>query len=183
MSEEENKGKETELEIVNIQDAKDAPEEVKDAPKEEVVEKKPEEKKKPKLSKFADIFVTEQDTFDITVQYYKEAEDLIVCEVDDAFSESHECIEFVVTFKYPNQGDATLIGSTASSMAGNLGTSLESLDIRDFLSLELARVLTLVRKWTIDKDLTNQSFLNLHPKVVKSIITQVRNKIGMDGII
>ena len=61
--------------------------EVKD--KEDVLkedENKKPEKPKIKLSKFADIFVTESDTFDILVKYYKKDGDLIVCEVDDAFN-------------------------------------------------------------------------------------------------
>ena len=142
-------------------------------------EEKAEEKPDIKLSKFADIFVTESDTFDIAVKYYKKEDRLIVVAVDDEFDENVECTEFEVIFKYPDQGDTSKI----SSQVSRLGSNPEELDVREFMGLEFARILCLIRSWTIDSDMTNQSLMKLHPKIVKSLINQVRDKIGMDGII
>ena len=140
-------------------------------------------KEKVKLSKFSDIFITEKDTFDVVVKYYKDEDTLMVSEVDDAFDSDKECFEFSATFKYPDQGDATTISAQASSFSGRINGSLDNLDIREFMGLEFGRLVTLIRKWDVDKDLNNQNIMNLHPKIVKSLIAQVRSKIGMDGII
>jgi hypothetical protein len=84
-----------------------------------------------------------------------------------------------MTFKYPNQSDCAKIGA-----GGSLNTTdLEQIDVRDFLNLEFNRLLCLVRKWSLSQKLNNQAIMNLHPKIVKGVIVEIRSKIGMDGII
>jgi len=159
--------------VVELEEAEKKPEGLE---KPEEIEEK---KDKIKLSEFSDIFVTESDTFDVVVRYYKKEDVLIVSDVDDDFDDKVSCSSFTATFKYPDQGDAGRIGTQSLSLKGGL----EELDVREFLGLEFSRVLCLIRKWTIDQDLTNSAILKLHPKIVKSLINQVRIKIGTDGII
>jgi len=185
--EDKEKKEEVKVEEVKEEVPSQLQEEVKDTeikPKEklEVKAEVPEAKtseKEIKLSKFSDIFITDSDTFDITVKYYKKDDQLIVSEVDDDFDEKTPYGSFVATFKYPDQGDSGRIGNKSLAFKGGI----EELDVREFLGLEFSRVLCLIRKWTIDKNLTNQSILSMHPKIVKSLINQVRIKIGTDGII
>ena len=153
--------------------------EMKEEVKEESVETPKSDAKNISKSEFDDIFVTESDTFDITIKYYKKDDILLVEDVDEAFDSKVPCKQFNLTFKYPDQGDSTKI----TAQAIKFGNSLEELDVREFLNLEFTRVLCLVRKWTLDQDLTNQNILKLHPKIVKAIISLVRDKIGTDGII
>lgn len=141
---------------------------------------KQEEKPKIKLSKFADIFITESDTFDIKIQYYKQDGNVIVSGIDDIFDIKNECSEFTATFKYPDQGDYTSISNTAKLKTNGVG---DNVDVMDFLALEFTRILCLIRKWTIDQPLTNDVIMKMHPKIVKALINKIRDKIGTDGII
>ena len=171
---EEVKKEEIVLEAEVIEEKTQEPEDEEEtAPIEEEVESKVQ-------STFSDIFVTESDTFEIKVQYYKQDDVILVADVDDSFDSKKDCKEFSITFKYPDQGDSSKIAGRVARMGSG---GLEDLDVREFLNLEFARVLCLIRSWTIDQDLTNQNILKLHPKIVKAIITQVREKLGMDGII
>ena len=156
--------------------------EEKDVPHPEEEEKKEEEKseeKKIKVSKFEDIFITENHTFDIVVKYYKKDDKLYVDQVDDEFDQKETYKDFSVTFKYPDQGDTARITAAASSISPNA----ENIDVRDLINLEFSRVLCLVRKWTLDQPVNNNNILKLHPKIIKGIVVQMRDLIGMDGII
>lgn len=152
---------------------------------EEALETKTEEpevktlEKEIKLSKFSDIFITEKDTFDIVVKYYKKDGVLYVKEVDDEFDDKEPCIDFSITFKYPDQGDTARI----TTGANRISADIENIDVRDLINLEFSRVLCLIRKWVLDKKLTNENILQLHPKIIKAIVVQIRDLIGMDGII
>jgi len=149
-------------------------EEVQPEVKEEVKEIKPEIK----LSKFADIFVTEENTFDVTVRYYKEKEDLIVEGVSDSFDNKVDSIQFSATLKYPSQGDYAIIYSNIDNMSPG-----EEMGVREFLKIEFSRLACLLRSWTIDEKVSNIALMKMHPAIIKSMIGQIRDKIGMDGII
>jgi len=205
MTEEVKENKDVVLEVVETQNDKDqdsdgqenekkdivdeaVKEAMEEAEKEDIKAKeemkaKESSKKKIKLSTFSDIFITESDTFDIEVSYYKDGDEMLVSDVDDRFDSKRDDLNsFVITLKYPDQGDYSAI--SAQAQVGQVNSNgLENLDIRDYLTLEFARVLCLMRKWTIDVDLSHSRMVKLHPKIVKSIINQVRNKIGTDGII
>ena len=127
---------------------------------------------------FSDIFVTEKDTFDVNVKFYKKDDILMVSSVDDAFDEKQISKEFSVSFKYPDHGDSTrIIGQTSK-----LSVSTENIDMRELVALEFSRLLCLIRKWSLDKELNNKNILSMHPKIIKSLVVGLRNKIGMDGI-
>jgi len=186
---EENVQNDVKEDVVNEEDVVDeaVKEALNDAEKadkaKKETDKKETKKEKVKLSIFSDIFITESDTFDIEVSYYKDGEELIVSEVDDRFDPKREDLNsFVITLKYPDQGDYSAISAQAKVGYVN-SNGLENLDIRDYLTLEFSRILCLMRKWNIDVDLSHAKLVKLHPKIVKSIINQVRTKIGTDGII
>jgi len=185
--EDKEKKEEVKVEEVKEEVPSQLQEEVKDTeikPKEklEVKAEVPEAKtseKEIKLSKFSDIFITEKDTFDIVVKYYKKDGVLYVKEVDDEFDDKEPCIDFSITFKYPDQGDTARI----TTGANRISADIENIDVRDLINLEFSRVLCLIRKWVLDKKLTNENILQLHPKIIKAIVVQIRDLIGMDGII
>ena len=119
---------------------------------------------------YADIFVDETDTFDVSVRYYKTSDGIILVDnLDDDFDKKLASKEFTVTFKYPNQADVGRISTQASKITANI----EDLDVRDFLSLEFARLICLIRGWGIEREISNQNIMQLHPKIVKGIIVNV----------
>lgn len=129
---------------------------------------------------FSDIFITEKDVFDISVEYYKKDENLYVEGIDENFDKNSKTKKLSITFKYPNQGDIGLINiqshNTKSSMDGDMS-------VRDFLALEFHRFNVLIRKWSLNKEINNSNVLSVHPKIIKSFLSKIREKIGMDGII
>lgn len=127
---------------------------------------------------FSDVLVTENDTFDVTVNYYKDGNQLFVNGVDDNFDETKKCKEFKATFKYPDQADVSHIASASPK----LGTSGE-IDARDFMRLEFSRLLCLIRDWSLGRPIDNHTILSVNPKIIKGIIAAIREKIGVDGIV
>ena len=130
---------------------------------------------------YEDIFITENSTFDISVIFQKDENKILVENVDASFDEKNivDSKSINITFKYPSQGDITEIANSPirSSVKG-----LETLSVSDFTLLETARMLCLIRKWSIKKPINNQSIMELNPKIVKAIIYKIREKIGNEGI-
>ena len=124
------------------------------------------------------LFVTENNRFDISVKFNDDNGDIIVERVDDKFTITDKTQELIVTIKYPSQGDYDLIGQSFGK--GLMG---KEFDVKDFIALEIVRLFTLIRKWSMKKTLNQESLLQLKPKIVKSILAGVRDKIGMDGIL
>ena len=125
-------------------------------------------------------FISNDDTFDVKVEYYKEGKDFIVEGVDNTFNKeikNRQAITF--TFKRPNQGDVALIMAEGNSMTHGK----ENDDVRSYLLLEFARILVLIRGWSLAEELNNVNMLSLSPKIVKSLISKVREEIGAEGII
>ena len=135
------------------------------------------EEPKPILS----VFITEDDIFDVTVEFYKDKGKTFVKDIDSDFDITKPTEKLNVTLKYPSQGDV----DTIYSMAGRQVTATNPADISlpDFLRLELARLAILVRKWSAGVDITPEKIYQLNPKIVKGIIIKVRNEIGLEGII
>jgi len=129
---------------------------------------------------YDDIFVTEKDTFDVAVKYYKDGKNILVEGVDDNFSKDKKAKQFTMTIKYPSQADVAMIYRQGVTLKAS---SAENVDIRDILGLEVARLLCLMRKWTISDKLELTTVMNMHPKIIKAIISKVREILGMDGII
>ena len=126
--------------------------------------------------KINSIFITEDNTFDVFITYYHKDEKLFVEGEDEDFDSSEKAKEFTMTFKHPDQGDLSKI-----SLTSNPGIS--NVEVSDILRLELARVLVLMRKWTLEKELSNENIMNLDPKIVRSIINKMMEKIGTEGMI
>jgi hypothetical protein len=127
------------------------------------------------------VFVTEDDKFDVTVEFYKDNGKMIVRGVDDSFDITRKSENFTVTVKYPSQGDVELIYSSSGKSVDP--TNPQEISIPDFLRLELSRLLILIRKWSAGPDLTAEKIYQLNPKIVKAIILKIRAEIGMEGII
>ena len=128
---------------------------------------------------FDDIFITEKDTFDVSVSYYKEEGKLMVEVADTDYVADKKTNTVSMTFKYPSQGDTTTISNHVFSKG--IKTS-ENLDIMEWSRLQLSRFACLLRKWSIDKPITNENVMNLHPKLVKAVLAKVNDVIGSEGI-
>jgi hypothetical protein len=129
---------------------------------------------------FSDIFVSENDTFDITVKYYKKDGKVYTNSGTDEDFDIHEPSRTIVmTLKYPDQSDC----ATIAMMSPKMGQEADKIDLRDFLSMELVRVIVLMRKWSIGKKLDREGIMNLNTKIVKGILARTREKIGMEGIL
>jgi len=161
-------------------------------PKEEAIDKQDvveESKKEPKESKAevksvpSQLFVREEDTFDIEVEYYFDGKKVMVKGIDLLFEEAKEGVQKLgCKIKYPSQGDSSLISAQASQMRSSTKSS-DELDLRDFIQLEFIRLMVLIRGWDLDEELNNANIMKLHPKIVKSIVEKIREEIDMDSII
>ena len=141
---------------------------------------KDKENETPEVVNSSDIFITEKDTFDVTLKYYKKDGQIYTDSgTDDDFSTTEPCKEIVLTLKYPDQSDCVVIASATS----NIGHDMEKVDIRDFLAMELTRLIILARKWSDAEKLNRDSIMRLNTKIVKGFLTRIRDKIGMEGII
>jgi len=122
------------------------------------------------------IFITEKDTFDVKVKWYKIKDDLFIDDSDTEFdAETGSINEFTVTFKYPSQGDYELI------MNSSVYRSPDEMKIVDVIQMELNRLVTLVRKWSLPQDMSRM--VEMDPMIIKSLLKKVRDKIGMKGIL
>jgi len=164
------------------EESKDIPvEEVKEEVKKEVKEEVKEEvKKEVKKSTLSSIFISDDDDCVVNVKYYKSQGKLMVEGVDDDdFDSSKDCEELSITFRYPTQGDCKIIDAHAR----NLTSGGDEVSARDFLNLEFARFMTLIKKWSVPEKLSNENILKLHPKIVKAFVFRLRKEMQMDGII
>ena len=125
-------------------------------------------------------FIGEDDRFDIKVRCYKDKErGLLVDGIDTAFDkDSKDVKDIIFTFKYPSQGDLNIISSQAGSYI-NTDDSPEQVNLN---KLEFARLLVLIRAWSLPEDLTNVRIIDTDPKIIKSVIYLLRDKISLDGI-
>ena len=125
---------------------------------------------------YDDIFVTEKDTFDVEIKYYKIAKELMVESVDESFDKTREDMHsFKVKLKYPSQRDQEII------MSSSFAKTLTNMNVMEFIQLELVRINTLIRSWTIKKELS--AIVEMDPKIIKAICIKVRDELGMRGIV
>jgi len=127
------------------------------------------------------VFITEDDKFDITIEFYKENGKMFVKDIDNEFDVTRKTESFTVTIKYPSQGDVELIYSASSKSVDP--TNPQEISVPDFLRLELSRLLILIRGWSAGMDLNADKVYQLNPKIVKAIILKIRSEIGMEGIL
>ena len=135
-----------------------------------------------KKSEDFSIFITDSDTFDIDIQCYKDGNELKVKGIDGDYDDTRKSKKISIKFKRPSQGDLTLINTQAGKWSSS--PIMESDDTyRNLMSLEFARMIVLIREWTLPDPLTVDVLVTLDPKIVKAIVYEVREKISMDGII
>jgi hypothetical protein len=159
-------------EVVKIDEIK---EEIKLEVKEEVREVKAEEKEDNDSD--SDIFVTENDTFDVSLKYYKKNGQIYTDSGADVdFSPIERSKEIRLTLKYPDQSDCNVIS------AATVKQDIEKLSMRDLMAIELTRIIVLMRKWSLNKELNRDNFMSLNAKIVKGLIVKIRENIGMEGI-
>jgi len=128
----------------------------------------------------SDIFITEENTFDIEVRFYKKDGKLFVMGVDDDFDNTEKNIQvLVITLKYPSQSDCLNLDRVKL----NLQPSEEIVDPRSILQMEYNRFVLLARKWNLDEKLEESVILKINPKIIKGILLELRDKIAFDGII
>jgi hypothetical protein len=127
---------------------------------------------------FESIFITEKNTFDVEVSFYKEG-DRIIVDGDENFDESKVKGKFAVTLKYPSQGDYTLIQTIAASKK----SAGDDFTISDLMALQFARLNILIRKWTLAKPCTQEAISNLDIQISKAVLNKISEKIGMDGML
>ena len=128
---------------------------------------------------YEDIFITENDKFTISLEYYNNGENIVV-EGNDDFDKTKMAKKINVTFKKPSQGDITAI---SNSPIRNSVKNIENLSINDFLLLEIARFLCLIRSWSLPKKISQDTIMSINPKIIKGILAKVREIIGTEGII
>jgi len=123
-----------------------------------------------------DLFITEDDTFTITVRWYKDNGKLKVEKVSDDFDiNNKEINSFTVTFKYPSQGDYEGLMST------NFYKSPDQMKLSDIVQVEVGRMVNLVRKWSLKQDMAKM--IDLDPDIIKAMVNLVRDEIGLKGIL
>ena len=126
-----------------------------------------------------DIFITEDDTFTVDVNYYHDpVKGLIIETIEDSFDATNKNIKtFNMTFKYPSQGDYETI------MARSKYQSIEKMNLTEVTLLETTRTIVLMKKWSLNRKLTVAEMSSLDPKIIKAINNKVREKIGVSGLI
>jgi hypothetical protein len=138
----------------------------------DVLEKKEKENKK------SDIFITEDDTFNISIKYYNKDGKLFVKKIDEDFDDSISSSgEINIILKYPSQGDCM-------SIERSMGTIDNASDnLKTFLRMEYTRFIILARKWNLPEKMEEAQIVKLHPKIIKGIFQAVREKIDLDGLL
>lgn len=143
-----------------------------DSPKEIV------EKSDNKVETNEDIFISEKDTFDVKIEFYRDENNKLVVQTtdDDGYDPVNKTVRsFTATFKYPSQSDLEAI------MNSKVYKSPEKLEVSDIITLELIRIAILIRKWSLNQKINR--ITELDPKIVKGLVNKVRDVIGMDGIV
>ena len=123
-----------------------------------------------------DIFITEKDTFEGSIRYYKVDKELKVQKVDDDFDEKSPFVkEIKFTCKYPSQADfQTLVNSPAYK-------NISEMRPIDLMTLEVTRLSILIRSWSIKHDLLKLN--EADPKIIRAMLIHVNEVLGLRGIL
>jgi hypothetical protein len=122
----------------------------------------------------SDIFVTEDNTFDVEIKYYVTDSLPHIEGFSDEFDDEIETKDFTVTFKFPSQRDSEIIMATKSIENAETATYL------DFIEIENVRMMTLIRGWSLDRPLKDLS--TVHPDIIKAIKAKISEKILGSGL-
>ena len=128
---------------------------------------------------YDDIFVTEKSKFSVSTEYYKDDNGNIIVEGDEKFDKTRKAKKIEMTFKYPSQGDVTTISN--SPIRSGI-KSLEGLSVNEYILLEIARFMCLIRSWSLPNKISNETIMAINPKIIKSILGKMREVIGTEGI-
>lgn len=124
----------------------------------------------------SDIFIKDDDTFNIRIRYYKQDKNIIVENIDSEFDENFKNIKsFDITFKYPSYQDMLAIYNNVTLQ------NKEDFSIKDLLALQDARIIILFKSWTLPEK--QDSIYKMNIKILKAIRTAIYNNIGMEGIL
>lgn len=121
-------------------------------------------------------FVTDDDTFDIKVEYYKDKK--IIVEGSDDFDNTKEKSSIVFTIRYPSQADCDAI-IQKSRMIVDFS---KELDVQSLLRTESIRFMTLIKSWDVDKELNNENIMSLHPDIIRRALIKIREEISVQGL-
>ncbi|MFA5312398.1 MAG: hypothetical protein WC375_03640 [Methanomassiliicoccales archaeon] len=125
-------------------------------------------------------FIEETDQFDVTVTYYRKGIDVVVDGISENFDANVPSSTATFTFKCVSCGDSEVIGN----MVGHKKMGLaEHMSLRDLMEMEFARLMALIRKWSFPEELNNENILKLPVKIIKKLHFELRERLGMDGII
>ena len=125
----------------------------------------------------SDLFVTDDDTFDITVRYYikdNKKHEFIIEGESEEFKDGDHVKSFNITFSYPCLEDLKSIADTSQSLA-------EVSFMNKVIGQEYNHLLILVKSWTLPRD--TAWFAKLDANLINSIVAKVREKIGLSGIL
>jgi hypothetical protein len=125
-------------------------------------------------------FVSEDDFFEVSVNYYRENKKCIVEGIADTFDKSKEKSMLTVKIKYPSHGDCELIAEQTKNII--ISNNAVDVNVRDFFKAELIRLLTLIRGWNSETKMNNDNIMNLNPDIIHAILMKIRSEIGTNGI-
>ena len=123
-------------------------------------------------------FITGEDTFDVSVNYYRDGNKVIV-EGNEIFDIKRQSSAIGFTIRYPSQADCEIIMKSCKDIYIE---NVDNLDIRKFMKVELVRFLTLVKKWDVDEVMSNETIMRLHPDIIRVSLIKIRDEIGTNGI-
>lgn len=126
-------------------------------------------------------FITEDDIFDVSVKFYREGQTIKVEGVDEDFDSKNDAEVIRCSFKYVSEGDAVSIAAMINSY--NIHKSFDDMTIHDYSCYELVRFMVLLRKWSLDEEISNESIFKLHPRIVKALCRGITNVIATDGLV
>lgn len=132
-----------------------------------------------KKNDFDDIFVSEEEEFDVCVRYYSKDNEIHIVGLE-AEENSDDIKEIKFIFRQPNYGDCELISKQTSIMSGNKVE--EDYTLGDYVNGEIVRMLSLFKTWNGTGNFNIDLVRKINPKIVKDILMKIRLKIGMIGI-
>ena len=119
-----------------------------------------------------DIFITEQNTFDCVVEFYRDNEKLLVKNLDEGFDVNHTGIRKIAfTCKHPSQGDYEMMLNSPTYK--NMQNAFRPIDM---IALELTRLSLLIRSWSLNQDFSRM--VELDPQIIRGMTVAISNHIG-----
>jgi hypothetical protein len=125
------------------------------------------------------LFVEDNETFDVEVEYYEVDGNLIVKDVDDSYDSKNKSEKVKFTFRIPNQGDCVSMNPHLIGLFNESG----EMQVSELNRLEYVRFLNLLTSWSVDKEVSSKNVEKLNTKIYRAAVNGVREKIQLQGII